>query len=224
MGVLPTLEQGFEYELRGGKSAKWQRPSGQKTKRFSMRTISAVLLTVGGLVSIYLFGSGALGTLAHAASWTRGLDLAARPFLEAGPLAFLALGIGTAAFAIGVLVSPNTPSHETVPASNRTSYRLDPQYSTDRVLEVFLAFNVILVAALLGFTSIGVIRSFPALTVGNLFATSAVGVILGSIVSIIFYFRRKPTGQKIRPIYGVSVFFNLLEAFLIVLILIMGCM
>jgi hypothetical protein len=185
-----------------------------------MRTIFTLLLTVSGLVSIYLFATGALGTLTRDPSWTMGLDLAARPFLEAGPLAFLVLGVGVACFAVGVLVSPEglAPETTSVNEPNRTPYSLD------KLLEVFLAFNVIVVAALLGFISIGVLRSFPALTVGNLFVVSAVGVCLGFAISILLYFRRKPAGQKIRPVYSVSVCFNLLEAFLMVLILLLGCM
>lgn len=185
-----------------------------------MRAIFKLLLTIGGLVSIYLFATGALGTLSRDPSWTLGLDLAARPFLEAGPLAFLVLGVGIAIFAVGVIVSPQGFSPE-VEAPGRSA---GSPYSLDKILEVFLAFNVVIVAALLGFISIGVLRSFPALTVGNLFVVAAVGVCLGFIVSILLYFRRKPAGQRIRPIYSVSVCFNLLEAFLMVLILLLGCM
>ena len=197
-----------------------------------MRLVLSILFTFFGLVAIYLFGSGALADI----SWDKdglldAFEQALVPFMEADLLSTMVLTAGMAFFAFGVLVAPRSdvwvafsrdPNN---PALESRILRYSREISRDKVLEIAIFFNVLVVAAILVLLGMSSFQPSPTKILGALFIAGFLEALFGmGIITFMFLRRRKRPTKKFRPLLAASAGLNILEILFMVGILIFGCL
>lgn len=194
-----------------------------------MRTFFSYALTLLGIVALYLFASGALNPTQDGRTVAEILRQAARPFQQADATGLIALTIGVACFATGVVLSPRAlvlTSSQTPDGTveERYAQRIQTQRQCERLLEVALTINVLIVASLMILLSYSVTTEspVPTRTLGTIFAIAAIQVLTGlGLVGLLFKMKQTWDRRR-RPLFLFSTSLNMIEAVILITIVTVG--
>jgi len=195
-----------------------------------MRVLLSILFLFFGLTAVFLFGTGALVTTGPAGSVAgAAADRALRPFMTADISATVALTIGMAFFAAGVLMAPRSSVWVARTRDGRTPDLNGPvlRYSTDirteTILELALVFNVLVAAAILVLLCMDMGPASPTRIVGALYVAGILEVAIGVGIVVTLFIRRRRTTPGFRPLLAAAAGASFLEATFMVGILLFGC-
>ncbi len=197
-----------------------------------MRFFFSVVLTFAGLVSVYLFACEALTGLELTAAGLKELvSRIVRPLTRAGPLATLTLVCGMAAFAAGLLLASGAELWIALPKGEQTSeaqskaLRSSRETSRQNFLELALAFNALVVGAILVLLDMSMSQPSPHRVLGALFIAGTAEALIGTGIAIYLLLKHRRSGRRRtpRPLLAASASINILEVLFLLTVIVIGC-
>ena len=194
-----------------------------------MRSFISLTLTLTGLISLYLFASGALSPQEGGRSIQALIEAATRPFGAADTTALLILSLGVFSFASGVVISPKsvilTSSKTPEGTAKEKNLQLKQgEKDRERLLEIALVINVCVVAGLLILLSYSIVKENPAppSTLGAIFFIAGAQVLIGILLGFLSLKVKRSWKQRRSPVFLFSSGLNVVEAIFLITILALG--